>query len=315
MGGVPGRHAHVHLAGGLAEPPAGGVVDGLGTNVYFGAPSGLHLDAASHRLFVVDAGLGAIRVVALSSSPETSSFPRVSTLAGGGGAGHADGTGSAARFDMPRALAGAGDVLLVAEALMLRAVDLRGRGAVVLTLAGGLGGAFRGYADGYGTSAAFGGLRAAALLPAAGGGELGFAVVDAGNAALRIVRLANCSGGGGGGGGVSGGALLPCAAAPLPAAQAGALALPIFAAAAILAAFAGAIIARRRAWMARGGAPSVAEASVTLLDPNVDCAATEDPVCGAAPPYMLPNLIARSMPVRPHPAQAAGKATLVSDCM
>ena len=241
--------------GGGASAP-GAVIDGTGTNAIFGAPAGLFFDAALRRLFVADAGFSLIRVVQL---PEDGEAPIaiVSTLAGGAtgasAGGHSDGTGYTARFAAPWAFAvgddgggGGGDVnrllLVVTEArnFKLRTIDVCNDSVTVTTLAGGMGAQLRGIADGFGTAAGFSAPLSATLLRLNGSA----AIVVADASSLRIVTPGNCSDGGGDGGSEQ---APPCAVAPLPGAHFGSLALPFFAAAAIVSVLAAYASRRARA--------------------------------------------------------------------
>ena len=76
------------LAGGASE----GYQDGAGASAAFDTPSGLAIDRGGN-LYVADTGNNRIRKI----TPEGT----VSTIAGDGVAGHADGVGVAARFNAP----------------------------------------------------------------------------------------------------------------------------------------------------------------------------------------------------------------------
>jgi len=94
------------LAGGVDEFGMGSFADGEGSAARFFLPSGIASDAAG-TLYVADTANHRIRKV--------TSKGEVSTLAGDGEEGFADGEGSAARFDMPRGIAigAAGDLYVV----------------------------------------------------------------------------------------------------------------------------------------------------------------------------------------------------------
>jgi len=89
--GISPRGVVFTLAGGKR-----GFADGLGPAASFDTPSGLAIDAAG-TLYVADTGNNAIRRV----TPDG----RVSTIAGGGAAGHRDGPGREARFNGPVGIA------------------------------------------------------------------------------------------------------------------------------------------------------------------------------------------------------------------
>ena len=111
------------LAGGSTE----GLVDGTGAAAKFHSPAGIALDS-SGNLFVADTGNHAIRSV--------SSAGVVTTLAGSGLSGFADGTGAAARFNRPQGLAvGANGNIYVADTGN-HAIRVITPGGVVTTLAG-----------------------------------------------------------------------------------------------------------------------------------------------------------------------------------
>jgi sugar lactone lactonase YvrE len=83
-----------------------GFADGMGPAAQFNAPSGIATDSAGN-VYIADTGNNAIRKV----TPQGT----VSTLAGGPVAGDADGTGKAAQFNAPTAVAvdGSGTVYIV----------------------------------------------------------------------------------------------------------------------------------------------------------------------------------------------------------
>ncbi|MCD9085726.1 NHL repeat-containing protein [Stenotrophomonas sp. SY1] len=113
-----------HLLAGGRE----GFADGQGAAAAFNTPSGIALDRHGN-LYVADTGNHAIRKV----TPQG----QVSTVAGNGMAGFADGTGAQARFDGPMGVAvGADDRIYVADTWndRIRVIEPDGR---VWTLAGG----------------------------------------------------------------------------------------------------------------------------------------------------------------------------------
>ena len=131
---------------GVASVLAGareGYADGAGAAAAFDTPSGIAIDRDGN-LFVADTGNNAIRKVTRDGV--------VTTLAGGTGAGYADGAGKAAQFNGPLAVAldKAGNVY-VADTYNDRIRKITPAG-MVTTLAGG---AAPGFADGVGTLARF----------------------------------------------------------------------------------------------------------------------------------------------------------------
>ena len=129
----------------LAGSGTEGAVDGLGTSASFAYPRGLALDGAGN-LYVGDWGTEKIRRIDASGN--------VTTLAGSGGFGFADGQGTSAIFARPNGVAvdGSGNVYVADHNNhRIRKIDA---GGTVSTLAGSGNWAF---ADGQGTSASFGG--------------------------------------------------------------------------------------------------------------------------------------------------------------
>ena len=119
-----------------------GLADASGVAAKFSNPAGLTMDA-SGTLYVADEFNNAIRRV----TPDGT----VTTLAGGGSSGSADGTGTSAQFNLPKGLTiDRSGNLYVSEigSHVIRKVTPSG---VVTTLAGGS----EGYADGLGSAARF----------------------------------------------------------------------------------------------------------------------------------------------------------------
>jgi sugar lactone lactonase YvrE len=122
-----------------------GTADGTGGSALFNFPFGLATDATGN-VYVADHGSSTIRKITSGGT--------VTTLAGSGGlSGTADGTGSAARFDHPSAVAvdGAGNVYAIDTSN--QTVRKISTGGSVTTLAGSPG--VVGRTDGTGTAAKF----------------------------------------------------------------------------------------------------------------------------------------------------------------
>ena len=127
-----------------------GCINGLAAEARFNWPTGLVLDT-NENLIIADCFNNCVRKVALPGG-------RVTTVAGsveGGdaGKGYADGTGTAARFHLPNAVAVDGsNAILVADTDNHRVRKISGEGGVVTTVAGH---AEAGKVDGTGPTARF----------------------------------------------------------------------------------------------------------------------------------------------------------------
>ena len=129
----------------LAGSGTQGAVDAQGTSASFDSPRGVAVDTGGN-VYVGDWGTERIRKIDLSGN--------VTTLAGSGGFGFADGQGISAIFARPNGVAvdGSGNVYVADHNNhRIRKIDVQGN---VTTLAGSGDWAF---ADGQGTSASFGG--------------------------------------------------------------------------------------------------------------------------------------------------------------
>ena len=87
------------IAGKIHDP---GFVNGNATSAMFGYPYDVVLDEVSNVIYLTDVTNHAIRKVDLNLDPTDTNF--VSTLAGNGAAGFADGNGAAAQFNEPLGL-------------------------------------------------------------------------------------------------------------------------------------------------------------------------------------------------------------------
>ena len=126
----------------LAGTGSSGSADGTGTAASFYSPGGITSDGTN--LFVVDVGNHLIRKIVISSGV-------VTTIAGTGSAGNADGTGTAASFNAP-GITNDGTNLFVADRPNTPTRKVVISTGVVTTFAG-TGSA--GSADGTGTAASF----------------------------------------------------------------------------------------------------------------------------------------------------------------
>lgn len=151
-----------------------GATNGTGTAARFNEPFGIAVDDAG-SLYVADASNNAIRKVTAAGV--------VTTFAGGGAAGTADGSGTAARFDEPRGICiDSTGTLYVADYdnHLIRKITSAG---VVTTLAGQAD--VPGSADGTGTAASFRGPMGIAVDSS---GTV--YVADSGNRAIRRISAA-----------------------------------------------------------------------------------------------------------------------------
>jgi sugar lactone lactonase YvrE len=134
---------------------AGGTTDGAGSDALFAVPARLAADN-SGNLYVTDSANNTIRKIAITTNSDGSISSTVSTLAGSAGLyGHADGTGSNARFSFPLGVAvdSTSNELYVSDwdNNTIRKIDLSS--GAVTTLAGTAG--VYGSTDGIGAAALF----------------------------------------------------------------------------------------------------------------------------------------------------------------
>ena len=172
--------------GGSLFGVAAGYVNAVGYSALFSAPAGIARTPSNELLLVADSGNNLVRVIAIDSAS-------VDTLAGGGStggvlAGYADGTGSAAQFSNPQAVAvnPAGTLVFVADYAnsLVRQINLASADVTVLAGGGSSGGTAAGYADGAGSAARFSGPRGVAADAAS------VYVADALNNLLRRIVVA-----------------------------------------------------------------------------------------------------------------------------
>ncbi len=175
--GEGGNHAvrEIDPVSGVATTLVGGeegYVDGDLDGARFGAISGIAIDRSTGVIYVTDSGNHAVRRIDRAAGV-------VSTVAGSGAAGFADGAGAGASFDRPVGIAFDGEALFVADSLnhCIRRID---RDGVVSTIAGRPG--VSGYAEGQGDDALFHRPWGVALGP---GGAL--YVADSWNHVIRVV--------------------------------------------------------------------------------------------------------------------------------
>jgi sugar lactone lactonase YvrE len=152
--------------------------EGTGTAARFKNPYGIVADGTGN-LYVADCYNYRIRKIVIATGA-------VSTLAGNGGSGFADGTGTAAEFCLPIGLALAGGDLYVADSQNNRIRKIVIATGEVSTLAGGGGSGVTGsYLEGTGTAARFDNPRGIA---ADGAGNL--YVADTNNRRIRKIVIA-----------------------------------------------------------------------------------------------------------------------------
>jgi hypothetical protein len=170
----------IDIASGLVSTLTGsagtsGSTDGTGTAALFQAPCGITTDGTN--LYVADTGNNTIRKVVISTGV-------VTTLAGSAGVpGSADGTGTAATFNLPFGVTSDGTNLYVADTgnnTIRKVVISTG---VVSTLAGIAG--VPGSADGTGTAATFHTPYGVTT------DGTSLFVADTGNSTIRIINIAS----------------------------------------------------------------------------------------------------------------------------
>lgn len=156
----------------IAGNGTAGFADGIGTSAMFNNPTGLALDGKGN-IFVTDRGNHRIRMI--------SSAGIVSTFAGIGIPGFANGDGSSAQFNNPTGIASAiqsfGTTLYIADAgnHMIRKISSNG---VVSTIGGN---GTPGFADGAGTNSKYNNPTGIAV------SFFGIYVADAGNNRIRKI--------------------------------------------------------------------------------------------------------------------------------
>ncbi|GHV80811.1 hypothetical protein AGMMS49944_26020 [Spirochaetia bacterium] len=172
------RIRKIVIASGAVTTLAGstqGYADGTGTAAQFNAPDGITTDG-SRYLYVADSGNHRIRKIVIASGA-------VTTLAGSGTQGYADGTGTAARFWSPTGITTDGsENLYVADYGNHRIRKIVIASGAVTTLAGSI----YGYADGMGTAAWF---RNPDGITTDGGGNL--YVADSVNNRIRKIVISS----------------------------------------------------------------------------------------------------------------------------
>ena len=151
-----------------------GLADGMGTNAWFYFPQGIAV-GADGSLYVTDGFNSRIRKITPAGE--------VTTLAGNGSFGFANGTGTAAAFNFPQGIAvGTDGSLYVTDTENNRIRKVTPAGAVT-TLAGSIRG-LGGFADGTGTAALFNGPTGIAA-----GADGSLYVADYYNNRIRKIEL------------------------------------------------------------------------------------------------------------------------------
>ena len=127
----------------LAGSGAAGSADGTGTAATFNQPTGITTDGTN--LYVADINTHIIRKIVISSG-------EVTTIAGTGGTGSADGTGTAASFNAPGGLAYSNGFVYVGDSdnHNIRRIDVSTNAVTTIAGTGGTGSA-----NGTGTAASF----------------------------------------------------------------------------------------------------------------------------------------------------------------
>jgi len=155
----------------VAGSTTAGHADGTGTAATFHSPMGVALDG-SGNLFVADASNNEIRKIVLSTGV-------VTTFAGATTSGSSNGTGTAARFNLPASIAIDGSGNLYVADLSNNMIRKITSSAVVTTFAGST---TAGSSDGTGTAASFSAPNGISL-----NGSSNIFVADAGNSEVRMI--------------------------------------------------------------------------------------------------------------------------------
>jgi DNA-binding beta-propeller fold protein YncE len=129
----------------FAGSTTSGHADGTGTAASFNYPGGITIDSTGTNLYVADEGNNTIRKIVIATAA-------VSTLAGSGSEGHAEGTGTAASFYYPRGITTDGTNLYVADRGNEEVRKIVISSGVVTTFAGST---TSGHANGTGSAASF----------------------------------------------------------------------------------------------------------------------------------------------------------------
>ncbi|TAE31874.1 MAG: hypothetical protein EAZ92_02200, partial [Candidatus Kapaibacterium sp.] len=170
---VPGTGVVTTFAGsGVA-----GFNDATGTAAQFSSPAGLEWDGTN--IFVCDVNNNRIRQIVIATAV-------VTTLAGSGTAGNADGIGAAAQFNRPYGITSDGTTYLYVagyDGHNIRRVSFTGN---VVTIAGSVAGT-SGFADGVGTAARFNRPSGIAWVNGGVGGLL--YIADLSNHAIRLMDI------------------------------------------------------------------------------------------------------------------------------
>lgn len=156
----------------LAGTTTPGFADGTGAAASFNNPIGAAVLPGGSNIVVADTGNSAIRLVTYPGGV-------VTTLAGNGSPGFADGTGAGAQFTYPYGVAVLSDGTIVVADTNNHCIRLVTSGGVVTTLAGN---GISGFADGIGTAASFNSPMGVAVLS---NGDI--VVADYGNNCIRLV--------------------------------------------------------------------------------------------------------------------------------
>ncbi len=155
-----------------------GYTDATGTSAIFNCPSAVAISPDGTFALVTDGGNNRVRRVMIASGV-------VTTLAGSGATGFADGASSSASFNNPFSIAISPDAsyALISDMGNNRLRHIVMASGVVTTLAGSIGG----FADGAGTSALFSGPRGVAIAP----DSASALITDFGNSRVRRATLAS----------------------------------------------------------------------------------------------------------------------------